>query len=77
MSKEFEETIGDWCSHDEWQFADRNAAWLFFFHAGRTLGRREFKEIAVQKSYDLGCEHYYCGHTIGDSIEAIPEEVEK
>lgn len=34
MNEEFENTKGEWYAHDEWQFADREAAYKFFYLAG-------------------------------------------
>ncbi len=40
-NKEFEETVGDWESHDDWKFADKEAERRYFFEAGHRKGMEE------------------------------------
>lgn len=32
---DFKETVADWKSNDEWQFATKEAAWSFFYSEGK------------------------------------------
>lgn len=32
----FEQAKEDWLSHDDWQYADRDACWKFFYSAGQS-----------------------------------------
>ena len=38
---DFEQAVEDWKAHDQWEFADKQAAWGFFFMAGRESKQRE------------------------------------
>ena len=38
---DFEQAVEDWKAHDQWEFADKEAAWGFFFMAGRESKQRE------------------------------------
>lgn len=35
----FEQAKEDWLSHDDWQYADRDACWKFFYSAGQSDGK--------------------------------------
>ena len=37
---DFEQSVEDWKAHDQWEFADKEAAWGFFFMAGRESKQR-------------------------------------
>jgi hypothetical protein len=41
MTMDFEQAVEDWKAHDQWEFADKQAAWGFFFMAGRESKQRE------------------------------------
>ena len=41
MSDIFEEVVDRWTSNDAWQFASKEAAWGYFFMAGRESKQRE------------------------------------
>lgn len=45
---EFEQAMEDWLAHDDWQFADREAAWKFFFLAGRASVLDELEQVGWQ-----------------------------
>ena len=38
---DFERAVEDWKAHDQWEFADKEAAWGFFFMSGRESKQRE------------------------------------
>jgi len=35
----FEQAKEDWMAHDDWQYADRDACWKFFYSAGQSDGK--------------------------------------
>jgi hypothetical protein len=42
----FEETLQDWYSHDDWQFADRGAAYKYFYNVGVAAERERCARLA-------------------------------
>jgi len=44
------DAIADWKSNDEWKFADKEAAWKFFFQAG--VASRDAEVAELQKAID-------------------------
>jgi hypothetical protein len=44
VEEEFEDAKSKWESHDEWQFADRDAERMWFFLAGIELGKKQENE---------------------------------
>lgn len=41
------DAISDWKSNDDWQFADKEAAWKFFFQAGAASRDVEIAELVA------------------------------
>lgn len=51
---EFEQAMEDWLAHDDWQFADREAAWKFFFLAGRASVLDGMEQVACPTCHGNG-----------------------
>ena len=59
----FIDAVGDWKSNDEWQYADKEAAWKFFFAAGKessqaVISAQCVKMSRISPSYVTGLEKY-------------------
>ena len=46
----FIDAVGDWKSNDEWQYADKEAAWKFFFAAGKESSQAVISAQCVKMS---------------------------
>ena len=46
----FIEAVGDWKSNDEWRYADKEAAWKFFFAAGKESSQTVISAQCVKMS---------------------------
>lgn len=46
----FIEAVGDWKSNDEWRYADKEAAWKFFFAAGKESSQAVISAQCVKMS---------------------------
>ena len=46
------DAIADWKSNDDWQFADKEAAWKFFFQAGAASRDAEVVSLTNQRDYE-------------------------
>ena len=44
----FEDVVNDWKSHDDWQFADKEACWKFMFENGQESLRQQLAEREKQ-----------------------------
>ena len=58
--------------HDEWEYADREAAWKWMFEAGQKAEREACAMVADDWQLDDACETYLCS-----CATAIRERVEK
>lgn len=46
----FIDAVGDWKSNDEWRYADKEAAWKFFFAAGKESSQTVISAQCVKMS---------------------------
>ena len=46
----FIDAVGDWKSNDEWRYADKEAAWKFFFAAGKESSQAVISAQCVKMS---------------------------
>ena len=63
----FEDVVNDWKSHDDWQFADKEACWKFMFENGQESLRQQLAaeimrlEIALRIKTE---EHKCCSEDL-------------
>ena len=68
---DFEQSVEDWKAHDQWEFADKEAAWGFFFMAGRESKQRG-KEMdphidgVVPDQFEANVNGFLVGMLIGN-----------
>lgn len=78
---EFEQAMEDWLAHDDWQFADREAAWKFFFLAGRASVLEQMEPMAYIQKHPFGNYldiiwngKYFAAE--GDKLYRLPPELQ-
>jgi len=75
ITRGFDEIKAEWMAHDDWQFADRDAAWRFFCEQGFRLATETLRAEADRYGIGSMCSQWTADDVADDLLECIGLEV--